>query len=114
MIPFEGDDRFTSAMIVTLGRLNAPIRLGALLVFSARSRSSSREERSVAARDAASSVNSPRVPVGFVQSGKACASVDLRLTYEFGKCSVETARRFQSQTTRGKRICRSHNASGRF
>src|SRR5438270_8818360 len=80
-------------MMATFRLRSASAKLGRGLVSIARRCKSSSEGRRVAARAAASSVNSPRVPVGFVQSEAACASVDLRLTYEFGKCSVGSARR---------------------
>src|SRR5437016_9741706 len=100
--PFDGDERLTSAMIATSRFRKACAKPGATSVSRARSLKSFSEGASVAARAAASSVNSPRVPVGFVQSEKACASVDLRLTYEFGKCSVGSARRSDVKPAAGK------------
>src|SRR5439155_17451554 len=91
--PFDGDERFTSAITPISARLRAVAKLGCTGAASAFRRSSASDDRSVAARAAASSVNAPRTPPGGSQGEKACASVDLRLTYEFGKCSVGSADR---------------------
>src|SRR5947209_9886895 len=57
----------------------------------------------VAARRCASSVNEPKTPVGGAQAEKACTSVDVRLTLEFGKCSVDRQVGSALKTSCGKR-----------
>jgi len=98
---FEAVQREIANRFERLHRLMIQVG-GGVVAALARRRSSSSEPLRVAARACASSVNSPRVPVGFVQSEKACASVDLRLTYEFGKCSVGSARRSDVKPAAGK------------
>src|SRR5579859_7436997 len=90
MGPRDGEDRLTSAITVTSGRNSAEANPGAASSTAMARESSAMRGASAAARACASSVRSPRVPPGGVHAERACASVDVRLTYEFGKCSVQS------------------------
>src|SRR5450759_5570923 len=102
MAPLDGEDRFTSAITPTRRPWSASRNDGTLPARRAMRSSSAARGARVAARARAPSVNSPRMPVGGVQPEKACASVDLRLTWEFGKCSVGSADPSFLKTSRGK------------